>query len=50
MYTERETASARTMNHENVITSSYGSGFYNSHSIKCSCAGLFLLRIKILAG
>ena len=51
VYTERETASTSTMNHENVINSNYGSGFYNSHSVKCSCVGLCLSKkVKILAG
>ena len=50
-YMQRETLSTRTMNHENIISSNYRSGFCNLHSIKCSCAGIYLLKkVKLLAG
>ena len=46
-----ETPSTWTMNHENIISSNYGSGFCNSHFIKCSRVGLYLLKkVKLLAG
>ena len=50
-YIQIETSSTLTMNDENIISSNYGPGFCNSHSMKCSRVGLYQLKkLKSLAG